>query len=579
MTHYETLIKGGTVIDGTGVPRFKADVAVNGDTVVKIDGIRPEDTADRVIDATGCHVVPGYIDIHTHYDAQILWDPYCTISGWHGVTSVVLGNCGFGFAPIPPGLRERAQLSMTRNEAIPIETMIEGMEWDKHGWVTFPDWLDHIKSIPKGVNAMQLFPLNPAYAWAMGGWDEAKQRRPTQAELDHMAEMMHEAMDLGAVGFSYQRCGPVSTQPDFDGSPMITDLLTDEEILFFGAELAKRGEGFIEMFDKFPTTYETLEDFMDALGEVSGRPIVRNILMGDVKFPNRHRKFLEWLDEGHKKDLQLYGMAFTVRAPTFITFEDWSLWDGAPTWNKVMNGTFEDRVAMMQEEAVREKLEHEIVTRQVPGPGACGYPEELIVHGTGGVGRFEELLGRRVGDLAEEWGCRVTDVLLDMSIESEFRCEFKGDCMDIEPDHVGEILQSDYAVPGISDGGAHCHFIVQGAYPTDLLEWAVRENELISYERAHYLLSRLPAHMAGFTDRGVLREGGPADIVVYDPETIARAPKWDQAERTYDWPANGWRWTQRAHGLHYTMVNGEVTFEGLDCTGATPGRLLEFGRG
>ena len=298
MTHYETLIKGGTVIDGTGVPRFKADVAVNGDTVAKIDGVRPDDTADRVIDATGCHVVPGYIDIHTHYDAQILWDPYCTISGWHGVTSVVLGNCGFGFAPIPPELRERAQLSMTRNEAIPIETMIEGMEWDKHGWVTFPDWLEHIKSIPKGVNAMQLFPLNPAYAWAMGGWEEAKERRPTQAELDHMAEMMHEAMDLGAVGFSYQRCGPVSTQPDFDGSPMITDLLTDEEILYFGAELAKRGEGFIEMFDKFPTTYETLEDFMDALGEVSGRPIVRNILMGDVKFPERHRKFLAWLDEG-----------------------------------------------------------------------------------------------------------------------------------------------------------------------------------------------------------------------------------------------------------------------------------------
>ncbi len=129
---------------------------------------------------------------------------------------------------------------------------------------------------------MTLTPLSPIYAWVMGGVDEAKERRPTQAELEQMAVLLHEAMDLGAVGFSYQRCGPVSTQPDWDGSPMITDLLTDEEILFFGRELAKRGEGFIEMFDKYPTAHDTLEDFMDALGEASGRPIVRNILMGDL---------------------------------------------------------------------------------------------------------------------------------------------------------------------------------------------------------------------------------------------------------------------------------------------------------
>ena len=244
-----------------------------------------------------------------------------------------------------------------------------------------------------------------------------------------------------------------------------------------------------------------------------------------------------------------------------------------------MNGTPEARMAMMKDPAVRERLQVEIDTGLVPGPGACGYPENLIVHGTGGVDRFEELLGRRVGDLAEEWGCTVTDVLLDLSMDSGFQAEFKGDCMDIDPTTVGEILSSPYAVPGISDGGAHCHFIVQGAYPTDLLEWAVREHGLITYEQAHYLLSRLPAHMAGLTDRGTLREGGPADVVVYDPATISRAPRWDQAERTYDWPAGGWRWTQKANGLHYTLVNGEVTFEGQECTGATPGEFLRFGRG
>ena len=578
MAHFDTLIRGGTVIDGTGVPRFRADVGITGGRIAKIDGIR-DATADRVLDAAGCFVVPGYIDIHTHYDAQILWDPWCTIGGWHGVTSVVLGNCGFGFAPVPPALRERAMLSMTRNEAIPLETMKQGMGWEEAGWVTFPEWLEHLGRIPKGVNVMTLVPLSPVYAWVMGGFEAAKERRPTQAELEQMAVLLHEAMDLGAVGFSYQRCGPVSTQPDWDGSPMITDLLPDEEIIFFGRELAKRGEGFIEMFDKYPTAHATIEDFMDALAEASGRPIVRNILMGDLRRPLQHRRFLDWLAAGQARGLRHYGMAFTVRAPTFITFDDWSLWDGAPEWNKVMNGTTEARMAMMKDPDVRQRLQVEIDTGKVPGPGACGYPENLIVHGTGGVAAFEPLLGRRVGDLAQEWGCTVTDVLLDLSIDSAFQAEFKGDCMDIDPTTVGEILSSPYAVPGISDGGAHCHFIVQGAYPTDLLEWAVREHELITYEQAHYLLSRLPAHMAGLNDRGVLREGGPADVVVYDPAVISRAPRWDQAERTYDWPANGWRWTQKANGIHYTLVNGSVTFEGQDCTGATPGEFLRFGQG
>ena len=167
MSDFDTLIRGGTVIDGTMIPRFKADIGIKDGKIAKI-GTRASATADRVIDASDNIVAPGYIDIHTHYDAQILWDTYCTISGWHGVTSVVLGNCGFGFAPIPPHLRDRAMMMMTRNEAIEFETMKEGMEWDKYGWETLPDWMEHIKCIPKGVNATMLVPLNPLYAYVMG---------------------------------------------------------------------------------------------------------------------------------------------------------------------------------------------------------------------------------------------------------------------------------------------------------------------------------------------------------------------------------------------------------------------------
>ena len=577
MSDYDTLIRGGTVIDGTMIPRFRADVAIKNGKVAKIGGLKGA-SADKVIDAEGDIVAPGYIDIHTHYDAQILWDPYCTISGWHGVTSVVLGNCGFGFAPIPPELRERAMMMMTRNEAIPFETMVEGMEWEKHGWVTMPDWIEHLKRIPKGVNCTTLVPLNPLYAWAMGGVDEAKKRRPTTSEIESMIKLMNEAMDHGACGFSYQRCGVPSQQPDFDGSPMITDLLPDDEIIAFGKALGERGEGFIEMFDGAPSDHDTVEDFMTSLAEASGRPIVRNILLANDRHPQFHRAFMDWLDESHAKGLQVYGMGFTVRAPTIITFEDWSLWDIAPMWHDVMNGDYGERVTKMKDPSVRAELQREISTGQIPGPGACGRPKDLIVHGAAGYGEIERYVGRCVADIAQDEGKTVTDVILDISLASEFKAEFVGDAYGASAEATKEVLSSPYVVPGISDGGAHCHFIVQGAYPTDLLEWMVREEGLISAEQAHYGLSRLPAHMCGLSDRGVLREGGPADIVVYNPETIRRTPSWNMSEKLYDLPAGGWRRSQRAEGLNYTMVNGTVTFEGLECTGATPGELLLMGK-
>lgn len=574
MSDYDILIRGGTVIDGTTVPRFRADVGIKNGKVAKIGGIRRTASADRVIDAGGNIVAPGYIDIHTHYDAQILWDPYCTISGWHGVTSVLLGNCGFGFAPIPPHMRDRAMMMMTRNEAISFDTMKEGMEWDKYGWETIPDWIAHLKRIPKGVNCQTMVPLNPLYAYVMGSVEEAKSRRPTEAEKQQMFAIMNEAMDHGACGFSYQRCGVPSVQPDWDGTPMPTDVIPDYELIEFGRELGKRGEGFIEMFDGAPSDHATVEDFMTSLAEASGRPIVRNILLASDKNPERHEAFIDWLNESHEKGLQVYGMGFTVRSPTLLTFEDWSLWDNAPHWHGVMNGPYEERVAKMNDESVRKGLREDIDKRLVGGLGTSGVAQELKVHGSAGYGQLDKYVGRGVAEIAQTEGKHIADVILDISLTSEFKAEFVGNAYDTCAETTAKVLSNPYVVPGISDGGAHCHFVVQGAYPTDLLEWMVREQGLMTAEQAHYGLSRLPAHVLGLPDRGILREGAPADVVVYDPDTIRRTPSWDKMEKLYDQPAGGWRRSQRAEGLNYTIVNGQVTFEGLDCTGATPGQVL-----
>jgi N-acyl-D-amino-acid deacylase len=578
MSDYDILIRGGTVIDGTTIPRFRADVGIKDGKVAKIGGINGA-SADQVIDAGGNIVAPGYIDIHTHYDAQINWDPYCTISGWHGVTSVLLGNCGFGFAPVPPELRDRAMMSMTRNEAIEFETMQEGMQWDKHGWETLPQWIDHLKKIPKGVNCQTLVPLNPLYAYVMGGFDEAKSRRPTSSEKDTMKKIMFEAMDHGACGFSYQRCRLPSVQPDWDGSPMITDLLPDHEIIEIGGWLKERGEGFIEMFDNGQTDHETVEDFMTSLAEASDRPIVRNILLANDDAPEAHENFLDWLDESHAKGLQVFGMGFTVRSPTILTFEDWSLWDNAPHWHDVMNGQDDARMTMMRDETKREGLRAEVEQGIVGGQGTSGPFRKMIVHDTLEYGDLSKYEGRCVQDIADEEGRHVVDVVLDISLDTDFKAEFVGDAYVASAQTTKKVLDSPYVVPGISDGGAHCHFSVQGAYPTDLLQWMVREEGLITAEQAHYGLSRLPAHMCGLSDRGVLREGAPADVVVYDPETIARTPAWNKIDKLYDLPAGGWRRSQRAEGLNYTMVNGVVTFEGLECTGETPGEVLLGSKG
>ena len=206
-------------------------------------GGRSPGFAKKTIDADGLIVAPGFVDLHTHYDAQIRWDPYCTISGWHGVTSVVLGNCGFGFVPVKPDFRERSMLTMTRTEAIPYESMKVGMPWD---WETIPQYMDSLDRSPKGVNAIQYLPTSSLLVYVMG-LEAAKSRPATDAERTEMRRLLAEGMDAGLGGFSIQRLGKDSTQADFDGSPMVTDTMTDEDILNLASVLRARDEGFIQI--------------------------------------------------------------------------------------------------------------------------------------------------------------------------------------------------------------------------------------------------------------------------------------------------------------------------------------------
>ncbi len=673
MSDFDIIIKGGTIVDGTRTPRYVSDIAIKDGKIVQIGGLG-NSTANKVLDAKGRIVAPGFVDLHTHYDAQIFWDPYCTLSGWHGVTSVALGNCGFGFAPSRVEDQDRAMLSMTRNEAIPYAAMKEGMPWN---WVTFPEFIESLINTPKGVNCLTYVPLTPLYAWVMG-WEEAKKRRPTEDELQEMCRLINESMDAGACGWSAQVLGVNSVQRDYDGTPMITDLLSEHEVLTFAKILADRDEGFIELAylntgEEGRPLGEDARIFFEQVAETAKRPILYQTVTPNSVHPEQHRERIRWLESCAERGLRLYGQGNIRRGGFEMTFEDWNLFDDAPAWRDVTLGTKDERKAKMEDPEVRRRLKEEwdsgtrptqvcpgsvgsliVQTKntnidigaesdftKLPAPVSVGGGSYFLIntrdgykllsticpHQGGTVGDEGEMFvcdghgyqydkdggkclnadgfrmrsyvvnvkdgrmialvpdekaaasaepGQTVQQIADQQGKHVVDALLDMVVEEDLATEFLVETQGRETaEFTAEVLDSNLVVAGVSDGGAHVKFLTAGVYPTDMLCWLVRDEKILSLEDAHYKLSYLPAHFGGFKDRGALREGAPADIVVYDLNKLEILP----SEVAEDLPGGEWRRIQKSKGYNWIMVNGEITFEEGEPTGAMPGKFLRNGRG
>jgi N-acyl-D-aspartate/D-glutamate deacylase len=576
MADFDLHIKGGTVVDGTRAPRRSADIWVKDGKIAQIGGKSPG-FAKRTVNADGLIVAPGFVDLHTHYDAQIRWDPYCTISGWHGVTSVVLGNCGFGFAPVRPDFRERSMLTMTRTEAIPYDAMKVGMKWD---WETIPQYLDSLERSTLGVNCIQYMPTASLMTYVMG-LDAAKTRPANEAERKEMQRLLSEGMDAGLCGFSIQRLGENSTQADYDGSPMVTDTMSDADILCLAEVLQARNDGFIQITQ---ATGDIKTDliFLEKLAETAQRPILHNAIVPARKDPKVHRRSLDWLERVRAKGLPIYGQTGTVRTGFAFTLEHWNLYDASPAWRELTTGTKKEKLAKMKNPALREavKREAEEADRrlQVIQAGVGGSIPGLLVQSDGGKPELEKYLGKSLGQIAQEEGKTPIDVMLDLSLASELGVEFLGPNRGFNAEYMAEMINdSDYTFPGVSDGGAHTKFFTGGAFTTDFLGWLVRDEQKITLEEAHYRLSALPAKAAGFKDRGMLREGWAADIVAYDLNGLGVEPDWI-GEVVHDFPGGEWRRIQRAKGYHSIIVNGEITFTDGNCTGATPGKLLRHGR-
>ena len=577
MATFDTVIKGGTIIDGLQTPRYVADVGIKNGRIASIGRISTNN-ADQVLDASGLIVAPGFVDLHTHYDSQIYWDPWCTISGWHGVTSVVIGNCGFGFAPVKEDMQDRAMLTMARNEAVPLESMKEGMAWD---WETYPEFLNSLDRIPKGVNVLSYVGLNPLLIYTMG-LEAAKSRPASDSEREKMCQLFEEALQAGGCGFSVQLGGENSVQRDYDGTPMATDCMAEEDLLAFARVLNKVGRGFTQIAGSLDTA--------EKIAEVSGRPVLWNLLApatdqhGQKTAP--HQEAIRRIDEANAKGLRIFAQALTVDVGFEFTLEDWNLFDTSPVWREVTLGNVSERIQKMGDPQRRHALREEYDLGK--GPIAGGGTEEGVKESGGGANvngiatlivedvespDLKKYEGLHLPEIAEMQNKHIIDAFLDLALEDNLKTTFATPPRPTDPDAMAEVANSSVAIPGVSDGGAHTKFITLGAYPTEFLSRWVRDGEIMDLEQAHWRLSAYPALAAGVKDRGWLREDAPADIVVYDYENLAMLP----VEKAWDFPAGAWRRIRKAKGYRYTIVNGQVTFEDQNCTGATPGKLLRHG--
>ncbi|HVA68173.1 MAG TPA: amidohydrolase family protein [Candidatus Binataceae bacterium] len=575
MAEFDIHIRGGTIVDGTRVPRFRGDVWIKDGKVAQIGGRSPG-FAKKTIDADGLIVAPGFVDLHTHYDAQIRWDPYCTISGWHGVTSIVLGNCGFGFAPCKPDFRERSMLTMTRTEAIPYESMKVGMNWD---WETIPQYLDSLDRTPKGINCIQYMPTASLMTYVMG-LEAAKTRPANDKERLEMARLLDEGMDAGLCGFSIQRLGKDSIQADFDGSPMVTDTMCDEDILNLGRVLRARDEGFMEITQGTDDIRRDL-NFIETLAATAQRPILFQAILPTRTDPEIHRRSMRWVARCREKGLPIFGQGATVRSGFAFTLEHWNLYDASPAWRALTVGTTEEKMAKMRNPELRAAVirETEEADRRLKAlqAGVGGAPKHLILQWVENHEELEKYVGKSLGQIGAELGKHPIEVMLDFSLATNLKAEFLGPNRGMNAEYMAEIINdSPFTFPGVSDGGAHTKFFTGGAFTTDFLRWLVRDEQRITLEEAHYRLSALPAHAAGFKDRGTLREGTWADVVVYDLKGLDVEPDW-VGEVVHDLPGGEWRRVQRAHGYRSIIVNGVETFAEGKCTGETPGKLLRHG--
>lgn len=545
-----TVIKNGRVVDGTGSPAFVADVRIEDG---RITAIGDNLTGDEVVDATGRVVAPGFIDIHTHYDAQVFWDPALTPSCYHGVTTVVAGNCGFTIAPTRAGDRDLIARTMEKVEDMDPATLNAGIPWE---FETFGEYLDSIRSRGSLLNFASYIGHTALRIFVMG--DEAVGRTATDDEIDRMATIVREAMDAGAAGFASSFA---VTHRGADGQPIPSRWADRREIDALCAAVGDSGRGVIGVNGgenlSLPDCYE--------LQPRIGVPITYTALLTTSQ--GTHLKAAEIHRAGVARGVNVWPQV-SCRPLSFsqTMVEPFTL-NINPVFAELMPLTLDERRAAYTDPAWRARAIEFWASGQVLSPRWDAF--EIME-----AASSPELIGRRVAHLAEEMGMSPFDALLEVTLrEPDLKLRVKALLANDDVDGITMLLNTDQCTLGLSDAGAHVGQLCDAVLPTDLLGSWVRERRALTLEQAINKLTKVQADLFGFADRGVLRPGAHADVVVFDPDTVAPGP----VSRVRDFPADGERLTaSQPTGMHHLFVNGvEVVRDGriLDET-SRPGHLV-----
>jgi len=561
---YDLVIKNGTVIDGSGLPRYRADVAVRHGRIAAIGRIR--EAARKVIDADGQVVTPGFVDGHTHMDAQIFWDPMGTCSCWHGVTTVVMGNCGFTLAPCGKPERHLVVRNLERAEDIAAEAMDAGIDWT---WTTFPEFLDRVEGLPKGINYAGYIGHSALRTYVMG--ERAFEKEAGEDDLRAMERELRDAIRAGAIGFTTSR-SPSHETPD--RRPVASRLASWDEVRRLVGVMGDMNAGVFELAgERAGGDPERLRDYHVRLRDLaveSGRPITWG-LFSRREEPDLWRTYLALLDETAARGGRMFAQVHSRALTIVLSFKTTLPFDRLPVWRELRALPLEQQKARLRDPELRRRLVEAARERDERRPiGAearLGSYEWIFVMDT------PEGPYRSVAAVARERGLDPVEAIIDLALEKDLDRFFLQPIANENQEHALELMKHPRTVVTFSDSGAHVSQIMDASLQTHLLSYWVRARQALPLEQAVRMLSFEPATHWGFTDRGLVREDMAADLLVFDPETIA--PEMPEVVR--DLPAGARRLTQRARGIAATVVNGEVVLRDGKPTGALPGQLLRAG--
>jgi len=554
---HDLVIEDARIVDGTGAPSCHGSVAVRAGRIVEVAGASGQLARER-LRAEGRVVAPGFIDPHTHYDAQLSWDPLVTCSSWHGVTTVVTGNCGVGVAPCRPEARSILMSDLVNVESIPLEVMQKGITWT---WESFPQWMDALGRAGLAINVAPLVPLTPLRHYVLG--EASFDRAATTDETTTMARLLDEALGAGAFGFSTTT---LKNHVGHGGRPVASRLASAEELRGLCQALRRRGRGAIEA--AITVRAEGLNDdelaTLTLLVEESRRPVTYLLVFAAPgKAPGTHEQQLERVAPLLGRDRAVPQVSprairvqFTLKNPVIFALLD--------TWAQAFR-PFDEQVAIYQSEKFRTEWKAEMDRRNL----FRTQWSRLTIRDAASPA-LAEMIGKSIAEIAALRGVDPADAVLDVALEDKLETLFDFPLLNQDPEAVRPMVRDPRFLIGLSDGGAHVDQLCDAGYATYLLGKWVRQWEALTLERAVHRLTGEVADFFGIPDRGRIAVGATADLVVFDPETIDDCPP----EYVHDLPNGAKRLVARARGIAATIVAGQVVFRDGQPTGARPGAVL-----